>query len=48
MEQIREEKEKLIKKYPYLAFSTNIIEYFAMIGYQENYIKKIMDNNKYK
>ena len=27
---------------------TNIIEYFAMIGYQENYIKKIMDNNKYK
>ena len=48
MEQKNEEKEKLIKKYPYLAFSTNIIEYFAMIGYQENYINKIIDNNKYR
>ena len=31
-----------------MAFSTNIIEYFAMIGYQENYINKIIDNNKYR
>ena len=43
-----EEKEKLIKKYPYLAYSTNIMEYFAMIGYQEKYIKKVFANKKYK
>ena len=43
-----EEKEKLIKKYPYLAYSTNIMEYFAMIGYQEKYINKVFANNKYK
>jgi len=43
-----EEKEKLIKKYPYLAYSTNIMEYFAMIGYQEKYINKAFANNKYK
>ena len=40
MKKKKKKKEKLIKKYPYLAFSTNIIEYFAMIGYQENYINK--------
>ena len=43
-----EEKENLIKKYPYLAYSKNIMEYFAMIGYQEKYIKKIIANNKMK
>ena len=43
-----DEKENLIKKYPYLAYSTNIMEYFAMIGYQEKYINKIFDNKKYK
>ena len=42
-----DEKENLIKKYPYLAYSTNIMEYFAMIGYQEKYIKKVIANNKY-
>ena len=43
-----EEKEKLIKKYPYLAYSTNIMEYFAMVGYQEKYIKRVIANNKCK
>ena len=43
-----EEKENLIKKYPYLAYSKNIMEYFAMIGYQEKYIKKVISNQKNK
>ena len=40
------EKEKLIKKYPYLAYSKNIMEYFAMIGYQEKYIRKVIAGRK--
>ena len=43
-----EEKEKTIKKYPYLAYSRNIMEYFAMIGYQEKYIEKFIASQKVK
>ena len=43
-----QEKEKEIKKYPYLAYSRNIMENFAMIGYQEKYIKKVISNQKNK
>ena len=43
-----DKKESMIKKYPYLAYSTNIMEYFAMIGYQERYINKIFANKRYK
>ncbi len=43
-----EEKEKSIKKYPYLAYSRNIMEYFAMIGYQEKYIEKFIESQKVK
>ena len=42
-------KELQIKKYPYLSFSPNIIEYFSIIGYQESFIPKIIDTyNKNK
>ena len=42
-------KELQIKKYPYLGYSPNIIEYFSIVGYQENFIPKIIDlyNKKY-
>ena len=39
-------KDLLIKKYPYLAYSTNLMEYFAIIGYQENMVPKIVDSVK--
>ena len=41
------ESDKLIKKYPYLAYSKNIMEYFAMIGYQEKYIRKVIAAKRY-
>ena len=37
-------KELIIKKYPYLAFSPNIMEYFGIIGYQESFVPKILDS----
>ena len=43
-----EQQDNFIKKYPYLAYSTNIMEYFAMIGYQEKYIKRIIATNQFK
>ena len=36
-------KDLQIKKYPYLAYSSNIMEYFAIIGYQEKLIPQIID-----
>ena len=36
-------KDCKIKKYPYLAYSPNIIEYFAIIGYPEKIIPQILD-----
>ena len=39
-----EERELLIKKIPYMALSPNLIEYFAIIGYRENFVPKILDS----
>ena len=39
-------KDLLIKKYPYMSFSQNIMEYFAIIGYQENFIPILLDSFK--
>ena len=36
-------KELLIKKYPYLGYSPNLIEYFSIIGYKENFIPQLID-----
>ena len=40
------EKDCQIKKFPYLAYSPNIIEYFAIIGYPEKIIPQILDSSK--
>ena len=32
------EKDNLIKKYPYLGTSSNLIEYFIIAGYENSYI----------
>ena len=39
-------KELHIKKYPYLGFSPNIMEYFSIIGYQENFIPILIESFK--
>ena len=36
------EKEKLIKKYPFLSYSKNIIECFSIIGYEEKLLPEII------
>ena len=36
----------IIKKYPFLGYSTNIIEYFSIIGYNEKYIPNMLNNFK--
>ena len=41
-------KELQIKKYPYMGFSPNIMEYFCIIGYQEDFIPILIDNFKKK
>ena len=38
----------LIKKYPYISFSQNLIEYFEIIGYQESMIPQILDCHRKK
>ena len=38
------ERELFIKKNPYMALSPNLIEYFAIIGYKENFVPKILDS----
>ena len=43
-----EEKELLIKKNPYMALSPNLMEYFSIIGYNENFVPKILDSYKKK
>ena len=45
-------KKNLIPKYPYLGYSPNIIEYFGIIGYQEEFIENLIketprDTNPY-
>jgi hypothetical protein len=34
-------KDNLIEKYPYLGYSPNLIEYFGIIGYQEEFIPQL-------
>jgi len=41
-------KDLLIKKYPYMGFSQNIMEYFAIIGYQENFLPTLFESIKKK
>ena len=36
----------LIKKYPYLGDSQNLIEYFSVIGYTENFIPELISAYK--
>ena len=36
-------KDLLIKKYPYISSSPNLIEYFEIIGYQESMVPQILD-----
>ena len=36
-------KKLQIKKYPYLGYSKNMMEYFAIIGYQESFVPKILE-----
>ena len=35
-------KKHLISKYPYLGYSPNLIEYYGIIGYQEEFVPKII------
>ena len=35
-------KKNLIEKYPYLGYSPNLIEYFGIIGYQEEFVPTII------
>ena len=37
-------KDLLIKKYPFISSSQNIIEYFDIIGYQETMVPQILDS----
>ena len=39
-------KKLQIKKYPYLGYSKNMMEYFAIIGYQESFVPKILETYK--
>ena len=40
------DKDLQIKKYPFLAKSPNLMEYFSIIGYNENFVPKILDSYK--
>ena len=39
-------KALLIKKYPYLCYSPNLMEYFTIIGYQENFVPQLIESSK--
>ena len=39
-------KELLIKKYPYLGSSPNLMEYFSIIGYQEGFVPQVIEASK--
>ena len=41
-------RDLMIKKYPYLAYSQNMIEYFAIIGYPEKLVPQILDTQRKK
>ena len=36
----------IIKKYPYLGYSPNLLEYFSIIGYEESYIEELKFKNQ--
>ena len=40
------DEESLIRKYPYLAYSKNLIECFSIIGYDENLLPQIIEEYK--
>ena len=37
-------KDLLVKKYPFLGYSTNLIEYFAIVGYKEKQVPNMLNN----
>ena len=37
-------EDLLIKKYPYMSFSPNLMEYFCVIGYKRNFIPTLIDD----
>ena len=41
-------KDLLIKKYPYLAYSSNLMECFLIIGYNERFVPQIIRAYKTK
>ena len=41
-------KDLLIKKYPFMGSSQNIMEYFGIIGYQENFLPILIDSVRKK
>ena len=43
-----DEKALLLKKNPYMALSPNLMEYFAIIGYKESFVPKILDSYRKK
>ena len=42
------EKKLYVKKNPYMALSSSFIEYFAIIGYKDKTVPKILDSYKKK
>ena len=40
------DNDLLVKRYPFLGYSTNLIEYFAIIGYNEKYVPIMITNFK--
>ena len=43
-----DEKALSLKKNPYMAVSPNLMEYFAVIGYKESFVPKILDSSRKK
>ena len=39
-------KDLLVKKYPYLGYSPNLMEYFCIIGYQEHFVPQVIESFK--
>ena len=37
-------KDLLVKKYPFLGYSTNLIKYFAIVGYKEKQVPNMINN----
>ena len=42
------DKDLLVKKYPFLGYSTNLIEYFAIVGYKEKQVPNMLNNYRSK